>query len=172
MPRGSGRTRRLAMVAVLAGGVWMAAPPAASGADGAVRGADPRAQAVISKAEKRSPMIAALIMALKPTDVVVMVQVALMPVRLGGDMRWLVATGGCRYLVVRVDASRSPEEQMEFLGHELQHANEVAAANEVRDEATLAALMTRIGRKVGDGTFETDAAVRVGRLVRAEVTRR
>jgi hypothetical protein len=150
----------------------MAAPLAESGSECGVRGVDPRAQAVIGRAELSSSTIAALTAALKSTDVVALVQIALMPVPLGGDMRWLVAAGGCRYLIVRVEARRSPAEQMELLGHELQHAKEVAATKEVRDEATLAALMTRIGRKTGEGTFETDAAMRVGRLVRAEVTRR
>jgi len=172
MARGTDRGRQMVMAVAFAGVGCVAGLPTANAADGSVRGTDARAQALVRKAENRSPMIAALIMSLNATDVVVMVQVTLMPARLGGDMRWLVATGRYRYLVVRVHASRSPEEQMELLGHELQHANEVAAAKEVRDEATLAALMARIGRRTGEGTFDTDAAVRVGRQVRAEITRR
>jgi len=104
--------------------------------------------------------------------VIVMVQVTLMPTFVGGDMRMLSATPSWRYLVVRVDASRSPEDQMEFLGHELQHAREVAGATDVRDEAGLARLMARIGRQTGRGTFETDAAVQVSRQVRRELGQR
>ncbi len=173
MARGSGRIRRLAMAVALAGAGWVTGPRLANAAEaGAVRGVDPRARAVVSQAEKQSATIAALIMSLESTDVVVRVQVTVMPVPLGGDMRMLTATPRCRYLVVRVDARRSPAEQMEWLGHELQHATEGAASNDVRDDADLARLMRRIGRNTGRGTFETDAAVRVGRLVRAEVVGR
>ncbi len=164
---GSNRIGWFAMAFAGIGGV--VAPVAAMADGGAVRGSDPRSRAIIMDAATRSPTIAVLIKSLDQTDVVVLVQVTLMPVARGGDTRWLVAAGGCRYLVVRVDASRSPAEQMEWLGHELQHANEVAAASDVHDEAGLVRLMARIGRTAGDGRFETDAAVLAGRLVRAEV---
>jgi len=165
--------RLVAVMAAMTVVGWLADGHHAVAADGAgdkVRGTDSRARAVISRAAQASPTIAALLVALNATDVVVMVQVTLMPVPLGGDMRMLAATATCRYLAVRLDARRSPGEQMEFLGHELQHAKEVAEAKDVRDEEGLARLMARIGRKTGNGTFETDAAVQVGRLVRREIT--
>jgi len=158
-------------VAAMASVGAMAGAVPAAAADGRVRGTDPRAQALVARAEKASPTVAALLAALEPTDVVVMVQVAFVPNELGGDMRLLTAAAGSRYLAVRVAATRSPAEQIEFLGHELRHAQEVAGAADVRDEAGLARLMARIGRATGRGTFETDAAVQVSRQIRRELGR-
>jgi hypothetical protein len=153
----------MASVGALAGAV-----PAAA-ADGRVRGVDPRSQALVAKAGKASPTVAALLVALDQTDVVVQVQVTFVPNALGGDLRLLTVVVGSRYLLVRVDTTRSPEEQIGFLGHELRHAQEVAGAADVQDEAGLARLMARIGRATGRGTFETDAAVQVSRQVRREL---
>jgi predicted DNA-binding transcriptional regulator YafY len=56
------------------------------------------------------------------------------------------------------------------LGHELQHAMEIAAAPDVRDTVTLRALYLRIGyERTNGGYYETDAALEVGRQVSAEV---
>jgi hypothetical protein len=170
-----GRWRRRLAAAAVAGGavlLGLGSASAAGPADSKVRGADTRSQAVISQAVRASPTVAALLLTLERTDVIVIVQVTLIPGSLAGDLRLLASVDGCRYVMIRLNSMRSPEEQMEALGHELQHANEVAGASDVRDEAALARLMARIGRATGRGTFETDAAVRVGRLVRGELCRR
>ncbi len=139
------------------------------GSSGDVRGLDPAAQALIIKARTASATVAALVLGLESTDLIVMVQVTLIPDTLGGDTHLLAVTPVNRILLVRVHAARSPDTQMEFLGHELQHAMEVSTASSVRDEAALAGLMVRIGRQTGAGTYETDAALRVGRQIRREL---
>jgi hypothetical protein len=113
--------------------------------------------------------VADLLGALERSDLVVIVQVMLMDGALGGDTRLLAATDSCRYLLLRVHSARSPEAQIESLGHELQHALEVAGAPDVRDQAGFVRLLERIGRKTGRGTFETDAAVRVSRRIHDEI---
>ncbi len=114
--------------------------------------------------------MADLLSALEQSDLVVIVQVTLMDDALRGDVRLLAATDSCRYLLLRVHNAISPTAQMESLGHELQHALEVAGASDVRDQAGLVRLLERIGVKTGRGTFETDAAVRVSRRIHNEIT--
>ena len=56
------------------------------------------------------------------------------------------------------------------LGHELQHALEIAAAPDVRDTVTLRTHYLRIGyERMGRGYYETDAALEAGRRVSAEL---
>jgi len=145
------------------------ASPNRSGNQAAVRGDDGRARALIEWAARRSPTVAALLADMDGTDVVVVVQVTFLAADCAGDLRIGPAPQGWRYLFVRVDQTRSPVEQAEILGHELQHAREVTEAPEVHDEAGLMALMARIGWRTGRGTFETDSARLVGMQVRREL---
>ena len=56
------------------------------------------------------------------------------------------------------------------LGHELQHAMEVAADPEVRGAATLRRFYSRVGWEgIAGGRYETDAAQEAGRVVAKEV---
>ena len=56
-----------------------------------------------------------------------------------------------------------------LLGHELQHAIEVAQEAWVHDQATLTALYQRIGMHGGHHVYDTIAAQQVGRMVRREL---
>lgn len=51
-------------------------------------------------------------------------------------------------------------ELVAILGHELQHAAEIAAAPWVHDAGTLARLYRRIGLRLGSNAFDTAAAQR------------
>ena len=156
MARSIGRCGRILLA--VAGTFVMQVPALAAiddgGAAGRVRGLDPAAQALLTRARTASPTAAALLVRLEQTDLTVRVRVTLMSDALGGDTHLVAATSDSRYLLIRVHAARSPEVQMQFLGHELQHAVEVAAAPDVRDGAGLARLMARIGRKTGGGSDE------------------
>jgi hypothetical protein len=57
-----------------------------------------------------------------------------------------------------------------LLAHELQHANEVASAPEIRDLASFGKLFASRGWKHGDG-FETEQARTITRRVVAELNR-
>jgi len=138
----------------------------------AVRPADARARELVQTAVASSPTVAALVETLRGSDVIVSVQVTLQRFGFAGDLRVLTAAGGCRYLMIRVSAEQSPSDQAAYLGHELQHANEVARAREVQDDTGLVRLMGRIGRKGFRGAFETDAAQRVTRQVQKELAGR
>jgi hypothetical protein len=131
---------------------------------------NPAAQALLARARATSPTVASLLSTLEASDVIVMVSVTFMSEGLAGDMRFLTATACARIPCVRIDRLRPPAEQMSWLGHELQHAVEVAGAPEVRSEADLMTMMQRIGRSRGQGRlFETDAAAACGRQVAREV---
>jgi hypothetical protein len=57
-----------------------------------------------------------------------------------------------------------------LIGHELQHAAEVAAAPDVKDQAGLASLYKRIGEPGGLAhSFDTRAAQNTGQRVRLEL---
>ena len=166
-----GWTRRRAATFALVACAAAGAPAPGAAAPGRVRPADDRSRALVEAAVAASPTVAALVSTLAGTDVVVVLQVRV-GVGYAGDLRFATRAAGARYLVLRVDACQTPEDQIAMLGHELQHAREVAGAPAVGDEESLAALMASIGRATGKRTYETDAAVRVGRQVRQEVRRR
>jgi hypothetical protein len=63
----------------------------------------------------------------------------------------------------------SPDESIALLGHELQHAIEIAEAPEVYDEPGLVKLYQRIGVRGGLHVYDTLAAQEMGRAVRKEL---
>jgi hypothetical protein len=144
-----------------------AAAPTGGGSH--VRGLDPRARELIQKATQASPTVAALIAALDRTDVLVLVQVTVTPRKYTGITR-LLGSGEYRAVLVSIDSKQFTLAQIVWLGHELQHAQEIADAGDVRDEAALRRLMERIGWATGLNrtAFETDAALAVGWQVRRE----
>ena len=86
----------------------------------------------------------------------------------------LVGTGdGWRYLLVDLDTRLPRVDLLSLLGHELQHAVEIAEAADVVDESTLIALYQRIGVSQRDGAaglaFETRNAIEAGHQVLAEL---
>lgn len=81
-----------------------------------------------------------------------------------------VAAGGIRYLHVTVDTWLAGGwDAVPLLGHELQHALEVAAAPEVRDQRSFETLYSRIGWQSGTQTYETDRARATGRRIQNEL---
>jgi hypothetical protein len=126
------------------------------------------ARPLLATALERSPTIRRLVAPLDASDVIVYVALE-DDVRTGsGDLHLMPAMPGVRRVLVRIDARNGIPERFKWLGHELQHAVEVASAPEVRDAAGMARLFARIGRLTAEG-FETDAAVRAGNAVYREV---
>jgi len=82
----------------------------------------------------------------------------------------MTAAGGVRYLHVQVASGLSFEELVAVVGHELQHAVEVAAHPEVRDPSSLAILYEMIGiPSPVQNRYDTSAARIMGKRVRAEL---
>jgi hypothetical protein len=93
--------------------------------------------------------------------------------RVQGKLIFVTAAGGVRYLRMRIACTLTGVRQIAILGHELQHAVEVANAPWVLDEPSLAEEYRRIGfpSRGGDGTaFESRAAIEAGERVLRELT--
>ncbi len=135
----------------------------------------PGATRLLATAAERSSTVAALLNEIELTDVVVYVADSMPGVESGpaSKLVFLATAGTSRCLLVRVDHWRlSPLERIAQLGHELQHALEVAAAPEVKNAEGLAQLYGRIGWKGQGNRFESEAARTVGYRVRREVAGR
>jgi hypothetical protein len=109
---------------------------------------------------------------LERSDVIVYIEeVPRLPGGLEGRMMILPNAHGQRYVRIQLAMRGSPDEAVAVLGHELQHALEVAQEPWVFDQATLAALYQRIGIAAPGGlhVYDTLAAQEIGRIVRREL---
>jgi hypothetical protein len=118
---------------------------------------------------ERSPTFQRLVTRLERSDVFVYVDVTLdIPPHLVGELRFLSSTKRSRYLIVRLDRMARPATLVGILGHELQHAVEVADATDVTSADALERLYRRIGVETGPEMYDTEAARQAGYDVRAE----
>jgi hypothetical protein len=155
----------------------LAAPAAAAG-DGhppRLRTVDRRVRALLHDAVARSPSVRALVERLERSDVVVYLRCEALPPHLDGRLTFVSAVGGFRYVLVHLAAERSPLRKMAALGHELQHAVEIADRPDIVDQASLARAYAAFGFERRSGhfavtAFDTLAAVAVGEQIRKEIT--
>jgi hypothetical protein len=137
-----------------------------------VRAIDSRVSAALAEGLRRSPTFAGLIAAIDRSDVIAYVElVDTLPAATAGRM--LLSTKGNQFRYVRIQVARRlvSEELISVIGHELQHAVEVAEHPHVRSEAAFIDLYRRIG--AGHSTtsrYDTEAAVRIGAQVRRELS--
>lgn len=135
-----------------------------------VRGASPAMTKLLTEAIHRSPTFAALVAAIDKSDVIVHVEEV---ERLGhgvdGQLSFVYANDDVRYLRAQVRSRRGAADTMSVIGHELQHALEVAVHPSVRDEKAFAALYVRIGDRAEPHRFDTAAAREAGVRVRREL---
>lgn len=135
-----------------------------------VRGLDAGARSLITDARAASPTVAGLMAKLDESDVIVLVSVTFMRDGVPADTRFVTATTRVRILSLRIDLLAAPWDKVEYLGHELQHALEVAQARDVHSDDGLRTLMTRIGRRRDSARqYETDGAIATAHRVRQEV---
>lgn len=139
--------------------------------DRRVRVTDARLHSLLAEGLTRSPTFSALVTALNRTDVIVYIEsVMSMPKNHMGRLTMMPRAGEFRYLRVQIRADLSRSEAISLIGHELQHATEIAAASDVRDSSSLARLYQRIGHaSYGDHAYDTTAAQDTGRVVRREL---
>ena len=137
-----------------------------------VRGASPRMAAMIEDAIQRSPTFAALVKALDASDVIVHVEeVRSLPSGIDGRLSFVLSTGGVRYLRAQVLMGRPGADMMSVVGHELQHALEVAMHENVRDDRAFQLLYAQIGdNPTRPDRYDTAAAREAGRRVRQEMS--
>ena len=114
---------------------------------------------LVADAERACPTVHVLLEAIERTDLLVMVEVRNATENGRAQTTMMGSRAGTRWLRVTVDAGRQWREQAAFLAHELRHVMEVAAAPDVQDAPGFGRLYERIGRPLGGGHYETDAAV-------------
>jgi len=131
------------------------------------------ASQLIDEGTTKSPTFRRLVSRLQRSDVIVYVSVRLdMRPSLGGSLRLLGNSATDRFLLVSLNGRNSRQMLVALLGHELQHAVEVADAPDVRNEKALAELYRRIGVRRAIESWDSIAAQQVGQTVRAEILRR
>jgi hypothetical protein len=138
-----------------------------------VRTTDARLQAALAEGMRRSTTLARLVAALERTDVIVYIeQVLALPANTEGRLMLLTKCTAQRYLRIQVRATLATDEVISTIGHELQHALEVADAPGVRDAESFRKFYERAGAGFSPaGSYDTQAAQIAGRKVRFELRR-
>jgi hypothetical protein len=139
-----------------------------------VRTIDSRPNALIVEGTRRSPMIRKLVDRLNRSTVIVYLQSGLLPGGLTGRLSLIGRGQAWRYLRVEIECRQSMLRQIAALGHELQHAVEIADRPTAVDETSIRALYGTIGFAI-DGSerrFESDAAQKAGSRVQHELSLR
>ena len=139
-----------------------------------VRPVGNRITALLERGYAVSPTLAVLVDALEHTDIIVHVtECWLDDGAYSGDTQFVATAGGQRYLRIRLDVRLHDEAAIAMLGHELQHAWEIASHPGVSDQMTLAELYARIGyenqRTLRSHAVETTAARDTARHVLSEL---
>jgi len=125
---------------------------------------------LLARGYQRSPTLAAIITKLQHSDVFVYIEeVPRLPGALEGRLMMLPRAHEARYVRIQIALRGAPEDTIALLGHELQHALEVAEAPSVSDQAGLERLYARIGVSGGAHQYDTVAAQETGRTVRREL---
>jgi hypothetical protein len=130
---------------------------------------------LVAEAAERSGTIRDLLSALEASDVVAYVGHAPFPPAsdVVSTLTWVTSHENLRFVMIRLDLARlNPRDRIMWLGHELQHALEVASAPDVACAKTLAGLYRRIGWESSRDRFDTAAAHATGDRVRKDLLRR
>ncbi len=120
---------------------------------------------LVAQATGRSLVLRTLLDDLERTDIVVYVSDSMSGLEQEPPayLTFVTAAAGTRYVLVRIDRWRLQEiESIARLGHELQHALEIAQAPEVRDADGIRQLYRHIGWEGAKGRFESRRAQEVG----------
>ena len=135
-----------------------------------IRAMDPAMESVLKRGFRKSPAFAALMRRLQYSDVIVYVEdVPRLPGALEGRLMMMPQAHGHRYIRIQIARRGAPEDWIAVLGHELQHAVEVADAMDVRDQAGMIKLYQQIGTRGENNVYDTIAAQEMGRTVRRQV---
>lgn len=173
MPPRFRRSLPIAGVAVLVT-TALASADTPAGAAPRVRPETRETRELVAELAERSATVRCLIDRLNASDVVVYIRHRpFTDTTLDGRIGIVRSKGPSRILIVELPCGRSTVNQLVALGHELQHAVEIADAVHVVDAASLAEHYERIGRRTSAArdalTFETEAARGVSMEIRREL---
>ena len=139
-----------------------------------VRGTTADAALLLDELVARSPTVRELVDRLDHSDLVVYIRYEwFLSATLRGRIGFLASDKHRRLFAIEIACRYTRTDQLVALGHELQHAVEIADAPSVWDVRSLAAFYTSIGESTAyagrSETFETAAAAETGRRVRSEL---
>jgi hypothetical protein len=138
-----------------------------------VRPADSRIATLLLDGLRRSPALVAMVDRVENSDVIVYLEIEpTLTGRLAGCLTWMGTTGGYRYVRASLNPNQPADILIAAIGHELQHAIEIADNPEVTDPDSLRAFYQRIGNtgsQRGDSGLDTLEARQAGALVRANL---
>ncbi len=127
----------------------------------------------LTKGARVSPTLQRLVDRLDASDVLVYLMFDRSPSSgIAGHTSLVTAAAGRRYLRISIDRRNIGCQRIAILGHELQHAVEIADEPSVTDPAGLAALYRRIGfRSANNYTdrFDSQPAIAAGQRIQREV---
>ena len=129
---------------------------------------DPIVAEAFASAQAQSALVRSLVATLESSNVIVhIVSSRDLPLGIGGTTSFVTSRGGYRYVRITIAVDLSKSGRTAILGHELQHACEIAAS-EADDVESVRELFEKEGHRAGD-YFETRKALDAERLVRNEV---
>jgi hypothetical protein len=141
-----------------------------------IRPADSETRELVRIGRELSPSLARLLSRVEASDVVVYLKCAWLSSRVDGQLTFLSSVAGLRYVLVEIACDRGEIRRLATLGHELQHAIEIAHAPAIVDEASLGRAYAEFGvqrDRTSTSTrqaFDTPAAVAMGEQVWKEIT--
>ena len=159
--------------ALLAVPASMSAAPPKLGPPGGtrVRPGDGRSAALLIEGLERSATIRSLVNRLESSDVIVYIQrQPLLRNGLAGGVTWISTAGGYRYVRVSWSPELSTSLAISTLGHELQHALEIANEPSIVGAETMEEFYRKTGITAADHSgYDTLAARDCGQAVRREI---
>ena len=138
-----------------------------------VRAMQPRVEKLLATGMQRSPSFRQLVHRLEQSDVIVYIDARYdLRAGVGASMRFLATSATDRFVRIQLDARNNHNVLVSLLGHELQHAVEVADNAAVRSAEDLRVFYRDTGLRTGPDSFDSQAAREMGYLVRAELLAR
>ena len=129
---------------------------------------DPVAIDAFALAQAQSALVRSLVATLEASDVIVhIVSSRTLPMGVGGTTQFVTSRGGYRYVRITIAVDLSRTGRAAILGHELQHASEVAASQADNAES-VEQWFVQAGHRAGP-YFETRAARDAERQIRDEL---
>jgi len=137
-----------------------------------IRSAEPILRDELESGVRASPTLSRLVDRLEASDVIVYLTFDRSPApKTAGHIALVTAARGRRYLRIAVDHRIGGCQRLALLGHELQHAVEIADATAVTDEEGLASLYRRIGFRTDNGRgdcYDSQLAIETGERIQRE----
>jgi hypothetical protein len=149
-----------------------AQPPSAATGSPRVRANDGRTAAILLEGLRRSETLRVLVDEIEQSDVIVYLEIQWNLRRgLAGGLTWVAGTKSFRYVRISLSPYLTGDVMVATLGHELQHAVEIAREPSIVSGVTLASYYTRNGLSMAAhwSGWDTLAARQTGDEVRREL---